>query len=511
MAGDPVVPFPSSASEQAPDPEERARRLQVEVDQLASKPTCEWMFYLETEGLAEKHGIACVALKKMIEATIKEREKKAREDRAEGVRAEKAKKQKKERAFKTLDALPEAEQERRLADLARDLEEDPATMREEFTDASSPPVDSEPELWPEAVDTAALLEELIAQLQRFIVFRHSTDATAVALWLTFSWIHAVATHSPNLAATSPEPDCGKSTLMGVLGRLTPRPFTSVELTGPALYRIVDRDHPTMIIDEADDLFHRKPDLRHVINAGWSRGTKIPRVVQGVVREFDPFCPKAIALKGTEMPNTTASRSIIIDLWPKRPEETVEVFPFADAPEFQELRRKLARWSADNATALAEAKPALPPGFHNRLAANWRLLLAIADHGGGAWPKQARAAATRLAQKTAVMSAGLHLLAALRRMLANRDAITSAEIAAELTADPSSEWCAYRGHGKITQWQIAALLRPYGIYPVALHPTKQSSLASRPEEFHLRALPEPYVNLSIHTAPDVRPLPWHSCQ
>ena len=33
-----------------------------------------------------------------------------------------------------------------------------------------------------------------------------------------------------------------------------------------------------------------------------------------------------------------------------------------------------------------------------------------------------------------------------------------------------------------------------------------SLSSRPEGFHLRALPEPYVNLSIHTAPDVRPLP-----
>ena len=32
------------------------------------------------------------------------------------------------------------------------------------------------------------------------------------------------------------------------------------------------------------------------------------------------------------------------------------------------------------------------------------------------------------------------------------------------------------------------------------------LTSRAEEFHLRALPEPYVNLSIHTAPDVRPLP-----
>ena len=34
--------------------------------------------------------------------------------------------------------------------------------------------------------------------------------------------------------------------------------------------------------------------------------------------------------------------------------------------------------------------------------------------------------------------------------------------------------------------------------------QQSS--SRPEDSHLRALPDPYVNLSIHTAPDVRPFP-----
>ena len=27
----------------------------------------------------------------------------------------------------------------------------------------------------------------------------------------------------------------------------------------------------------------------------------------------------------------------------------------------------------------------------------------------------------------------------------------------------------------------------------------------------RALPDPCVNLSIHTAPDARPFPWHSCQ
>ena len=37
------------------------------------------------------------------------------------------------------------------------------------------------------------------------------------------------------------------------------------------------------------------------------------------------------------------------------------------------------------------------------------------------------------------------------------------------------------------------------------------LSSCPEDSHLRALPDPYVNLSIHTAPDVRPFPWQSCQ
>jgi hypothetical protein len=32
------------------------------------------------------------------------------------------------------------------------------------------------------------------------------------------------------------------------------------------------------------------------------------------------------------------------------------------------------------------------------------------------------------------------------------------------------------------------------------------MSSRPEESHPRALPKPCVNLSIHTAPDVRPFP-----
>jgi hypothetical protein len=122
----------------------------------------------------------------------------------------------------------------------------------------------------------------------------------------------------------------------------PKPFVSVEPTGPSVYRTVDREHPTLIIDEADDLFYRKSDLRAIVNAGWSRGTRIPR--QG--RWYDPFCPKILGILGkTKLPRTIASRSIILRMWPKKPDEKTEDFAYADDPEFSTIRRKLARWAS----------------------------------------------------------------------------------------------------------------------------------------------------------------------
>src|ERR1700733_11008641 len=167
---------------------------------------------------------------------------------------------------------------------------------------------------------------------------------ATALWTMTAWAHEDATHSPILAAISVEPDSGKSTLLGVLRFLVPKPFVSVEPTGPSVYRTVDREHPTLIIDEADDLFYRKSDLRAIVNAGWSRGTKIPR--QG--RWYDPFCPKILGILGTtKLPRAIASRSIILRMWPKKPDEKTEDFAHAADPKFSTIRRKLARWASDN--------------------------------------------------------------------------------------------------------------------------------------------------------------------
>ena len=77
-----------------------------------------------------------------------------------------------------------------------------------------------------------------------------------------------ATHSPILAAISVEPRFRQEHPSWVFCVFWCRNrFASVEPTGPSVYRTVDREHPTLIIDEADDLFYRKSDLRAIVNAG----------------------------------------------------------------------------------------------------------------------------------------------------------------------------------------------------------------------------------------------------
>jgi putative DNA primase/helicase len=132
-----------------------------------------------------------------------------------------------------------------------------------------------------------LLQEISAKISKYIVLRPGA-VTATALWTMTAWAHEGATHSPILAAISVEPDSGKSTLLGVLRFLVTKPFVSVEPTGPSVYRTVDRERPTLIIDEADDLFYRKSDLRAIVNAGGAVARRFPGWGVGTIRSARKF-------------------------------------------------------------------------------------------------------------------------------------------------------------------------------------------------------------------------------
>jgi putative DNA primase/helicase len=174
-----------------------------------------------------------------------------------------------------------------------------------------------------------------------------------------------------------------------------------------------------------------------VPASGTRGDSVPRCIgdDNVPHAFPTFCPKAIGMKGKRLPDTTLSRSIVIELKRKRANDQVEHFRSVDDSDLAELRQRALRWSIDNAEALKDAEPDMPAGFDNRLGDNWRLLFAIADLAGGEWPEKARQAARVLSEVADTASIGVRLLADIKTIFGAvaGDVLSSSELVEKLTA------------------------------------------------------------------------------
>ena len=414
--------------------------------------------------------------------------KKAEQEQRAAEREAEKKDKERTKGFATIQKLPSTLHDAELGKLAKRLGEEEATLRQEFqefigvTEGASL---SDVEPGPEPVNLAELIDEIEGKIGKHVVVPQAFQRTAIVLWDAQAWLHnQIATHSPILAATSSDPDSGKSELMSVLARTVPKASINIEMTGASLFRFVDAQKPTLIIDEADSLFERKSDLRHIINASWTRSTAfVPRVVKiggaFVTYQFSTFCPKAIGLLGGNLPRTLRTRAIEIKMKPKRPDEIVEPFDHVDDADFAVLRKKLARFATDYAGTLKAMKPVVPTGLNNRSAANWRLMLAIAELAGGQWPERAREAAERLTRLGRKPSVGVTLLAELKKIAdTGKTIVTTKAFMTELLRDPFAQWADFNRGKPITEIQVARQLEPYGIHPRVTHPTKRSTLSPR---------------------------------
>jgi hypothetical protein len=316
------------------------------------------------------------------------------------------------------------------------------------------------------VDAVQLFAEIEARILQHVVMPKDL-AFVVALFVGQDWIHEHGTYSPILCITSAERDSGKSTLMGVIAFLVRRSLLSVGISSAALYRSIERWHPTFVLDECDELFADNPDLLRVINSGWTRG-------QGVVRcdpetnepaLFSTFCPKVIALKGKRMPDTMLSRNIFIEMKRRLRSEKVDHFRHLDDAGFQRMRSQLARWAQDFGEILGAARPAQPEDFMNRAASNWQLMFAIADSLGEEAGKRARAVAEHIVGVTDMASAGVLLLQDIKAMFdsSTLDYLTSKTIIERLTADPEKRWAEWSRGKPITEKGVAILLHEYHIF------------------------------------------------
>src|SRR5262245_5729054 len=338
----------------------------------------------------------------------------------------------------------------------------------------------------EPIDATTLFADIEARfLLHLAMPRHLAFVTA--LFIGQSWIHEHATYSPILFITSPERDSGKSTLCGVIGFMARRSLLSVGISAPALYRSIEKWHPSFVIDEADKAFITNPDLLQVVNSGWTRGSGVVKCDPDThePRVYSTFCPKVVALKGKEAPDTILSRAIFIPMQRRTRAEPIAHFAHVDDAGFQRLRSQLARWAADNGAALGLADPAMPDGFINRTASNWKLIFAIADSLAGDAGEKAREAAQRILGVTDMTSAAVALLGEIKGIFerSTLDYVTSKALIADLTADPEKQWAEWGRSGKpITEKGVADLLHEFRIASKAVGPKAARAKGYRKADF-----------------------------
>ena len=328
----------------------------------------------------------------------------------------------------------------------------------------------DPEPWPEPVDGADVLDEIYTTVLRFVAMPIAA-AVAVSLWVMLAHMHDAFDVSPLLILKSPEKRCGKTRSLTIVAALVPRALPTVNITVAALFRAIEKFRPTLLIDEADAfLKDRGEELRGLLNSGHHRpGAVVVRTVGDdfEARTFSTWAAKAIALIG-DLPPTLEDRGVVVSMRRRAPDEEIERLRLDRLKELEPIRRRAARWAADNMAALRQADPIVPGSLDDRAADNWRALLAIADIAGWVWPEKAREAALSLAgfADEAETAPSIQLLADIRGLFRERqvDRLPSGEIVADLAGREDRPWPEWRGGRPITSRQIARLLARFRIRP-----------------------------------------------
>lgn len=322
------------------------------------------------------------------------------------------------------------------------------------------------------VDGAALLDMLRAALVRYVVLPSTEAADAVVLWIAATHAQPAWAHAPRLVIRGPEKRCGKSRLLDITEATVHNPLITVNTSSAAVYRSIDDDPPTLLVDEADTIFGGKnadanEDLRGLLNAGHQRNRPAIRWDNvSRTREILPtFAMAALAGIGA-MPDTIEDRAVVVRMRRRAPGETVSPYRHRrDRPHLNTLAGQLTDWLRPDLAALERAEPAMP--VEDRAADTWEPLVAVADHAGAHWPARARRAVLALTEQAAdaaEVSTRIRLLTDIHAAftaLGDPPAARTEELLKTLNSDPEAPW-ATSGPNGLTGKKMGDVLRDFEI-------------------------------------------------
>ena len=321
----------------------------------------------------------------------------------------------------------------------------------------------------DALGGAELLTEIRKYVGRFIVLPSDEAADLIALWVLHTHAFDAARATPYLRITSATPNSGKTLLLEILAELCVRGWYVIGPSVAVLFRKIDRDRPTLLLDEMDNWpLDDRREAVGVLNGGYRRGGRVPRVADnGRLQEFECYCPKAYAGLDTEpLPPALLSRSVTIRMETKLASDSVELWlgVVADADaDAAPLRNACAKWAEANVEVLAQRRPTLPAKLQNRSAEVWWALLALAEHVGGDWPQRARKAATKLSaggDAADPLAESVQLLTDVRAGFGDEQTIPTTALLAYLNGLDESPWGARRKGEGLDARGLAKMLRKF---------------------------------------------------
>jgi hypothetical protein len=345
-------------------------------------------------------------------------------------------------------------------------------------------IDSEPP------DGPALLRNTEDLLRQYVVFPRPQYAFITTLWTGHTWVFDQMGYSPRLAVLSPAKRCGKTVLLSILARIVRKPLMAADVTAAYLVRAVNTLKPTLLLDEAADwLVGRGPDreaarlIASVLRRGYRPGQATGRCEKNakgqiVPQDFDPYCPSAFALIGSEIPDDAlADRCIRIRL--ERKPRQVSVRRFIEAYADEDAVTIAAQWQAW-AAYIRDRVPETYRQVLDWVSKNWTWLNDRAVEGWAAlgtvllltdpsrFP-ELEATARELAGSEAQEGPAELLLACIREVFRERgvEEIRTSDLLQALNdaeAHPDWPWHGFNGGKGLRADQLARMLRPFGIRP-----------------------------------------------
>ena len=288
------------------------------------------------------------------------------------------------------------------------------------------------------------------------------------IWNFHTFMYEEFSHTPYLNLVSPVKGCAKTTLSAAISQVSKNGMLVVNPTGPSIFRTIDQDRPTLIIDEA--ALQKDNSLLTIANAGFSRMSGvIPRVFKDRVQKFNIFCPKAFASLNL-LPETVMDRSIRIPMKGLRKEDKDKIIPFSQNSVPEDLVGSIAAWVTVHQNEIVGHYNQCRLDFlHGRQEDLWRPLFSIIHVLCPEREEELRAIAIRLTaqKKENEEDHRIRLLQDVRTVFRDSNAVSrdtkipTIDLLSRLAAMPESPW------GNLNTFQLAAQLRRFEIKPKQL--------------------------------------------